>query len=143
MQYVIVGILDSYADAEAAVQDLELAGIMGEQVEVISDIDEDARTANTPGEHSTRSPASQHNWIARLFGTGGPLEKPEVRDLSGEQPNYIGAQEYYANHVKQGGAVMIVRTSAESSASRAAAILHQHGAHSPGRKQVPAIRRVE
>ena len=143
MQYVIVGILDSYADAEAAVQDLELAGIMGEQVEVISDIDEDARTANTPGEHSTRSPASQHNWIARLFGTGGPLEKPEVRDLSGEQPNYIGQQEFYANHVKQGGAVMIVRTSTEQSASRAAAILRDHGARTPGSKDGPTFRRID
>jgi hypothetical protein len=143
MQYVIVGILDSYADAEAAVQDLELAGIMGEQVEVISDIDEDARTANTPGEPSTQSPASQRNWIARLFGTGGPLEKPEVRDLSGEQPNYIGDQEFYANHVKQGGAVMIVRTSTEQSASRAAAILRDHGARTPGRKDGPTFRRID
>jgi hypothetical protein len=143
MQYVIVGILDSYADAEAAVQDLELAGIMGEQVEVISDIDEDARTANTPGEPSTQSPPSQQNWIARLFGAGGPLEKPEVRDLSGEQPSYIGDQEFYANHVKQGGAVMIVRTSTEQSASRAAAILRDHGARTPGSKDGPTFRRID
>ena len=53
MQYIVVGILGSYTDAEAAVSDLELAGIVGEQVEVISDIDQDARTANTPGEPST------------------------------------------------------------------------------------------
>ena len=143
MQYVIAGILDSYADAEAAVQDLELAGIMGEQVEVISDIDEDARTANTPGEPATQSPAPQHNWIARLFGTGGPLEKREVRDLSGEQPNYIGDQEFYANHVKQGGAVMIVRTSKQQSASRAAAILRDHGARTPGSKDGPTFRRID
>ncbi len=74
MQYVIVGILDSYADAEAAVEDLELAGIMGEQVEVISDIDEDARTADTPGEPSTKPRAAKGNWIARLFGAGGPFQ---------------------------------------------------------------------
>ncbi len=143
MQYVIVGILDSYADAEAAIQDLESAGIVGEQVEVISDIDEDARTANTPGEPSTKPHASQHNWIARLFGAGGPLVKPEVRDLSGEQPNYIGDQEFYANHVKQGGAVMIVRTSTEQSASRAAAILRDHGARTPGSKDGPTFRRID
>lgn len=92
MQYVIVGILDSYGDAEAAVQDLELAGIMGEQVEVITDIDEDVRTANTPGEPSTKPREPSHNRIAGLFGAGGPLEKREVRGLSGEQPNYIGEQ---------------------------------------------------
>jgi hypothetical protein len=115
MRYVIVGILDTYADAEAAVEDLEQAGIMGGQVEVINDIDEDARTADTPGEPSTKPPAAKGNWIARLFGAGGPLAKPEVRALSGEQPNYIGDQEFYATHVKQGGAVMIVRTSTEES----------------------------
>jgi len=125
MQYVVVGMFGNYGAAEAAVRDLELAGIVGEQVELISDVDHDWRTADIPDEPSTLP--QQH----------------EVVDDSGEQPNYIGAQEYYANHVKQGGAVMIVRTSAESSASRAASILHQHGAHSPGHKQVPAIRRVE
>jgi hypothetical protein len=143
MQYVIVGILDSYGDAEAAVQDLELAGIVGEQVEVISDIDEDVRTANTPGEPSTKPHKPRHNWIARLFGIGGPLEKREVRDLSSEQPNYIGEQEFYANHVKQGGAVIIVHTSAEQPANRAAAILHNHGARTPGHKNGPAVRRIE
>jgi hypothetical protein len=143
MQYVIFAILDSYADAEAAVQDLELAGIMGEQVEVISDIDEDARTANTPGEPSTKDPSSQRNWFERLFGSGGALEKPEVRDVSGEQPNYIGDQEFYATHVKQGGAVMIVRTSTDQAANRAAAILRDHGARTPGRNDGPTFRRVE
>jgi hypothetical protein len=143
MQCVIVAILDSYADAEAAVQDLELAGIMGEQVEVISDIDEDVRTAGTPGEPSTKDPSSQRNGLERLFGSGGALEKPEVRDMSGEQPNYIGNQEFYATHVKQGGAVMIVRTSTEQDADRAVAILRKHGARTPGRKDGPAFRRIE
>jgi hypothetical protein len=142
MQYLIVGILASYGDAEAAVQDLELAGIMGEQVEVISDIDEDVRTANTPGEPSTESAEPGHNWISRLFGAGGPFEKREVSDLSGDQPNYIGDQEFYANHIKQGGAVIIVRVSAEQPANRAAAILHDHGARTPGQKNGPSIRRI-
>ena len=50
MKFVIVGILASYGEAEDAVEDLEQAGIVGGQVEVISEIDEDARTADTPGE---------------------------------------------------------------------------------------------
>jgi len=64
MQYAIVAILNSYADAEAAVRDLELAGIVGEQVEVITDIAADARTANTPGEPSTKQQEPHHNWLA-------------------------------------------------------------------------------
>jgi hypothetical protein len=143
MKFVIVGILDSYGDAEDAVEDLEQAGIEGGQVEVISDMDEDARTANTPGEPATKSREPNRDWIARLFGAGGALEKPEVRDVSGEQPNYIGEQEFYASHVKQGGAVMIVHTTTEQAANRAAAILQEHGARTPGSKDGPAIRRIE
>ena len=137
MKYVVVGMFGRYGDAEAAVQDLESAGIAVGQIEVITDVDEDVRTANTPGEPSTK-PASHHGWVERLFG-----ERAEASDLSGEQPNYIGEQEFYANHVRQGGAVMVVRTSAEQSANQAAAILRDHDAHSFGSKQGPAVRRLE
>jgi hypothetical protein len=143
MQYIVVGIIKSYGDAEGAVRDLELAGIVGQQVEVISDIDQDPRTANTPDEPSTKPRESHHSRIARLFGAGGPLEEPEVRDLPGELPNYIGRQEFYASHIKQGGAVVIVRTSAEQPARRAAEILHGHGARTPGQKDGPAVRRID
>jgi hypothetical protein len=143
MQYMVVGMFGSYADAEAAVLDLESAGIVGQQVEVISDIDEDVRTADTPGEPSTKAHEPRHNPIARLFGAGGPLETREVRDVPGEQPNYIGDQEFYATHLKQGGAVMIVRTPAEQPANRAAAILLDHGARTPGGKGGPAVRRID
>lgn len=142
MRFMVVGIFGSYADAEAAVRDLELAGIVGEQVEVISDIDQDVRTANTPGEPSTKPHEPHRSRLARLFGAGGPLEKPEVTALSGEQPNYIGEQEFYASHLKQGGAVMIVRTYAEQPASLAAEILHDHGARTPGQKDGPTVRRI-
>jgi hypothetical protein len=142
MQYMVVGLFGSYADAEAAVRDLELAGIVGEQVEVISDIDQDARTANIQDEPSTKPHEPHRSRIARLFGAGGPLEKPEVRDLPGEQPNYIGEQEFYATHIRQGGAVMFVRTPAEQSSSRVAAILHDHGARTPGQKDGPTVRRI-
>ena len=142
MQYMIVGIFDTYGAAEATVTDLELAGIVGEQVEMISDVDEDTRTANTPGEPSTNLREPSHSRIARLFGAGGPLENRDVRDISGDQPEYIGEQEFYANHVKQGGAVLIVHPTSEQSANRAAEILRAHGARTPGRRDGPAILRV-
>jgi len=143
MQYVIFGIFDTYGNAEATVQDLELAGIEGEQVEVISDPDEDTRTVNTAGEPSTKFREPHPSWIARLFGAGGPFGTREVRDLPGEQPDYIGDQEFYANHVRQGGAVMIVRTPTEQVANRAASILHKHGARASGRKDGPIVRRID
>jgi len=143
MKYVIVGILPGYAESEDAVEDLEQAGIKGGEVEVISEIDEDARTADTPGEPATKSGEAQPGWIARLFGAGGALERREVRDESGTQPDYIGEQEFYASHVRQGSAVVIVHTITEQAANRAAEILREHGARNPGRKDGPAIRRIE
>jgi hypothetical protein len=143
MHYAIVGIFETYGAAEAAVRDLETAGIVGEQVEIISDVDEDTRTANAPGEPSTNLREPTHSRIARLFGAGGPLENRNVRDISGDQPDYIGDQEFYANHVRQGGAVMIVRPPSEESATRAASILQEHGARTPGKKDGPAISRFD
>jgi hypothetical protein len=143
MKYVIVGILAGYGEAEDAVEDLEQAGIVGGQVEVISQIDEDVRTADTPGEPATKSGEPRPSWVKRLFGAGGALEKREVRDESGMQPDYIGEQEFYASHVKQRGAVVIVRATTEQAANQAAAILQEHGARNPGSKDGPAIRRIE
>jgi len=143
MKYMIVGFFDRYGDAEAAVADLEQAGIVGGQVEVISDIDEDVRTADTPNEPSTKPQDHHTSRIAKLFGAGGPLENREVRDTSGEQPDYIGEQEFYATHVKQGGVVMIVRIPTEELGSRAAAILRDHGARTPGSKDAPIVRQID
>jgi hypothetical protein len=140
--YMVVGLFGSYGEAEAAVRDLELAGTVGEQVEVISDVDQDARAASTPGEPSTEPPKPSHSRIARLFGARGTAERRYVRGLAGEEPNYIGEQEYYATHVKEGGAMLIVRTSAEQPAHVAAQILRDHGARTPGHKDGPAVERV-
>jgi len=142
MRYMLVGLFDRFGDAEAAVTDLEQAGIVGEQVEVISDIDEDARTVGTENEPSTKPRDHSRSRLAKLFGFGGTLEKREVRDMPGEQPDYIDEQEFYATHVQQGGAVIIVRTSTEELARRAAAILSDHGARTPGSKEAPTVRRI-
>jgi hypothetical protein len=143
MQYIVTGILASFVEAETAVRDLELAGIVGEQVEVISDIAHDSRTANMPGEPLTKTEEHHRSSIARIFGSSADMERSDVRDIPGRQPNYIGEQEFYANHLRQGGAVMIVRTDNEPTASRAAEILRDHGARTPGRKDGPAIARVD
>jgi hypothetical protein len=139
-QYTVVGIFRTYGDAERTVQDLERAGIVGEEVEMITDVDEDARTENTPGESSTKPPESYQSKLRRLFG---PRPKPDVRDESGEMPNYIGEQEFYVNHVKEGGAVLVIRSSTEPVANRAATILQEHGARAPGEKSGPTVRRID
>jgi hypothetical protein len=142
VQFMVVGLFGSYGDAEAAVRDLEMAGIVGEQVEVITDIDQDVRTANTPGEPSTRNPEPHHGKLARLFGSGGSAKDGDVSADAGEQPDFIGDQVFYANHIRQGGVVLVVRTRTEPSATGAAEILHNHGARTPGQKDGPAVKRI-
>lgn len=142
MQYQVVGLFENYGDAEAAVRDLELAGISGEQVEVISDIDTDVRTANTAGEPSTKTREPHQSKLARLFGSGGSTRNTEVSADAGEQPDFIGEQVFYANHIKKGGTVLVVRTRTEPPASRAAEILHSNGARTPGHKDGPAVQRI-
>jgi hypothetical protein len=140
-EYVVVGILKHYRAAEEAIQDLELAGITGGAIEVIRDIDDDARVADTPGEAATKPAKAHPDWLARLFGKGGALE-PVVTADSGTQPDYIGDQVFYATHVKNGGVVLVIRTPVEVVANRAAGILKDHGARNPGTQDGPAVRKV-
>jgi len=142
VQYQVVGLFGNYGDAEAAVRDLELAGIVGEQVEVISDIDQDVRTADTAGEPSTKTHEPHQSKLARLFGSGGPARNTEVSADAGEQPDFIGEQVFYANHIKKGGTVLVVRTRTEPPASRAAEILRNNRARTPGHKDGPAVQRI-
>ncbi|MGH9572659.1 MAG: hypothetical protein ACRD40_03905 [Candidatus Acidiferrales bacterium] len=138
-QYIVVGLFPRFGDAERTIQDLELAGIVGEQVEVIGDIDEDVRTESTPGERTTNPPESYHSKIARLFHGAS---EADVRDEAGELPDYIGEQQFYTSHVKEGHAVLVIRTPTEAAANRAATILKDHGAHTPRQKSV-TVRRIE
>jgi len=142
VQYQVVGLFENYGGAEAAVRDLELAGISGEQVEVISDIDRDVRTANTAGGPSTKTREPHQSKLARLFGSGGSARNTEVSADAGEQPDFIGEQVFYANHIKKGSTVLVVRTRTEPPASRAAEILHSNGARTPGHKDGPAVQRI-
>lgn len=111
MHQQIVAVFDSYGDAEATVQDLELAGIVGEHVEIIGNTDEDVRTAD----------------LATGKGESG---RDNVRDDSGDQPKYIGRQEFYATHLREGRTVLIVRGS-NSVAETAKGILASHGGKAP------------
>jgi hypothetical protein len=142
MKYVVVGVFAKYKDAEEAVTDLEIAGIKGNEVEVISDPEEDARVSGTPGEPVTTHHEPHHSRFARLFHRGGPLENDDVRTNSGDQPNYIGEQEFYAEHVKEDGAVVVVRVTSDAVANSASVILKNHGGHTPGKNGEVTISRV-
>jgi len=123
MQKVLVAMFGEYRRAEAAVRDLEIAGIVGEQVEVISNVDQDER-AQALG-MKPREGVSER--IARIFRGLRHSGATEVLDDPGEMPSYIGEQEFYATHVRNEGALMIVRVPNDKLAGVAQAILKQHG----------------
>ncbi|HEX4075605.1 MAG TPA: hypothetical protein VHX49_09420 [Candidatus Acidoferrales bacterium] len=128
MHTALIGLFDKYEQAEAAVQDLGLAGVVGEEIEVISDVDEDAR-AEALGFQPHEGIGER---IARMLkGWRKPGTKDggdtEVHDDPGDMPNYIGEQEFYATHVKKEGAILVVRTPSRTLAGLAEAILKDHG----------------
>jgi hypothetical protein len=120
-----------------------MAGIVGEQVEVITDIDQDVRTANTPGEPTTQNPEPHQSKLARLFRSSGSPKHDGVTADAGEQRDFIGDQVFYANHIRQGGTVLVVRTRTEPPARSAAEILHNNGARTPGKKDGPAVTPIQ
>jgi hypothetical protein len=123
MHTTVIGLFDTYGQAESAVMDLETAGIVGEEVEVISDPDRDAR-AEALG---MKPRESLRERIARVFGRPAKPAGSEVHDTPGEMPNYIGDQEFYATHVRNEGAVMVVRIANKNLVHLAEAILDKHG----------------
>jgi hypothetical protein len=128
MHNALIGLFDTYEQAEAAVLDLELAGIVGEEVEMVSDVDRDLR-AETFGMQPHESIRERIERVFRGVRSRGrrKISHDEVHDDTGEMPNYIGEQEFYATHVKKEGAILVVRPPSETLAARAEAILKDHG----------------
>jgi hypothetical protein len=128
MRTAIIGLFDRYGQAEAAIQDLELAGIVGEEIEVVSDVDRDLR-AEELGFQPHENIRERVARALRGLRIRGAKEVPgeEVHDDSGDMPDYIGEQEFYAAHVKQEGAILVVRPPSQIMAARAEAILKEHG----------------
>jgi len=123
MRTVLIGLFDLYAQAEDAVEELELAGIVGEEVEVVSDVDRDLRAE----ELGFQPHDDIRERVARALHGLRMLGASEVHDDSGEMPNYIGEQEFYATHVKKEGAILVVRPPSQILTARAEAILNEHG----------------
>src|ERR1700722_7512193 len=123
MQMSVIGLFPSYAQAETAVLDLEAAGIVGEQVEMISDPARDRR-AEELGVKPRETVAVR---VVRGFLLPRKDGTDEVHDDPGDMSNYIGEQEFYATHVRSQGAILVVRASSRTLASTAEAILRNNG----------------
>jgi hypothetical protein len=144
MRKAVVGVFGNHGEASAVVRELENVGIVGEQVEVISDADQDVISERMSGsEASKKSEPSKKNAgkSGSAQNTGETDQSPNnVRDDPGTQPDYIGEQEFYATHVRGGKALVIVRPQNEAGVEAATAVLRDHGANGLDGKKGPVVR---
>jgi|SRR5579862_98864 len=121
MSKSVVGFFDTYGEAADVVRDLELAGIVGEQVELVSAVDEEVPFAGD--EKKTRS--------------AGRRGKGTAHDYYVEDP------EFFAGESRGGRAAVIVRPVNSEVAETAAALFRDHGAHGPGGGSGPDVENDE
>lgn len=121
MRKTVTGIFDAYSKAEEVVQALELIGIDGTEVEVISDADADARTQGILSSAEKGHKEGVGEKIAHFFRSSNNAGKHDAGKH--ESTDYAKEQEY-----NSGRTIVIVRTSDERGADRAADILRSHGA---------------
>jgi hypothetical protein len=139
MPITVIGLFPKREQAEEAVLDLEHAGIVGEQVEMISDPDRDRRAT----EQGVKPHESLSDRIARVFGKSPQHDSEKVYDAPGDMPNYIGEQEFYATHVRSEGAILVVRVPNTKLASVAEDILTQKGSKKRNGKEGVMTREID
>jgi hypothetical protein len=109
MSKSVVGLFDTYGEAADVVRDLELAGIVGEQVELVSAAEEEVP-----------------------FATGGEKSSSGTRKRDrAAHDYYVEDPEFFAGESRRGRAAVIVRPVNPQVAETAAALFRSHGAESP------------
>jgi hypothetical protein len=109
MSKSVVGFFNTYGKAADVVHDLELAGIVGEQVELVSAAEEEVP-----------------------FGTGGEESSSGTRKKDAAAHDYyVEDPEFFAGKSRRGHAAVIVRPVNPQAAETAAALFRSHGAESP------------
>jgi hypothetical protein len=144
MRKAVVGVFGNYGEASAVVRELENVGIVGEQVEVISDADQDVISEDMSGSEARKRAEPSKKSAEKSGGAANATETDQspdnVRDDPGTQPDYIGEQEFYATHVRGGKALVIVRPQNEAGLEAATALLRDHGAKGFDGKKGPVVR---
>ncbi|MGH9692383.1 MAG: hypothetical protein ACRD4C_15105 [Candidatus Acidiferrales bacterium] len=114
------------------VRDLEVAGIVGEEVEVVSGAEEEIGPgADLPSESECGK--GMGGKIASLFDSLAGARKNEPHDY------YVEDLEFYAGELRQGRALVIVRVADEQVANRAASVLRMQGAKSMSGDEGPSV----
>jgi hypothetical protein len=122
MSKSVVGLFDTYGEAADVVRDLDLAGIVGEQVELVSAAEEEVP-----------------------FATGGDKSSSGTRKRDrAAHDYYVEDPEFFAGESRGGRAAVIVRPVNPQVAETAAALFRSHGAESPrGGGAGPAVQNEE
>lgn len=129
MRKTIIGMAGSYTTAQAIVEALEREGIVGTQVEVIAGADEDISSAG----NSTPDKKGLIERIGNIFRSHGKSTDKAAHD------NYVEDPEFYASHVREGRALIIVRMPDVPEADRAAEVLRLNGAFDPKGGNQPRV----
>jgi hypothetical protein len=123
MRKTVVGMVNSYGDAERIVEQLELAGIVGNEVEVVKNAeDEVTGFSGQPAKSSHERFAER---IRRLLHPLRHSDKDHGPDRSSEDP------EPYVSQVRNGRTLIFVRVPDVDEADRAAELLRANGAYDP------------
>lgn len=122
MSKSVVGLFGTYGEAADVVRDLELAGIVGEQVEMVSAAEEEVPFADD--EEKKRSATRKGKRAAHDY--------------------YVEDPEFFAGEARGGRAAVIVRPVNSQVAETAVALFRSHGAESPrGGSSGPAVQNEE
>jgi hypothetical protein len=121
MSRSVVGLFDTYGEAADLVRDLELVGIVGEQVELVSAVEEEVPFAAE--EEKTSSAARKGKGTAHDY--------------------YVEDPEFFAGKSRGGRAAVIVRPVNSEVAETAAGLFRSHGAQSPRGGSGPAVQNEE
>jgi hypothetical protein len=130
MRKTIIGMAGSYTAAQTIVEALEREGIVGTQVEVISGAADDISSLDNSA--NARRPTFVEK-IRSIFQPHGHSHDTGPRD------QYLEDPDFYASHVRQGRALIVVRMPDVPEADRAAEVLRVNGAFDPGGGDKPRV----
>jgi hypothetical protein len=129
MHMTIVGMADSYGTAERIVEDMEQAGIVGNEVEVITDADDEVT-----GFEDTSGKTQRESFIERIRN----FFRSHNRTRNNEP--YVDDTEFYASRIRDDKrALVIVRLPDAPEADRAIEILRAYGAANPRGGDQPLV----
>ena len=131
MHKTIVGMADSYGTAERIVEDLELAGIVGSEVQVIANPDD-----KVTGFEDTSGSDRREGFTERIRNFFGSHSRDKTKQAS---DNYVEDPDFYITKVREGRSMVIVRMPDVPEVGRAVEILRGYGAVDPRGGDQPRV----